>query len=200
MAGRGEAERPLNPEGSVTTAPARPRRTALELAIIVIGGWVITTIARGVLNSMLEGQEMLAISIGSLLSLAWYGVLAYEGYHWFASRPRADVARPATAGPGASPARIPAFGIASIASTVLVWFWVYAAFYTPNDARGESALIGLFASIFLCVMGILVGTACGIVSIVTKERHWIGKAGLWVNLATAGGLIVLVWRGFAPYL
>jgi hypothetical protein len=193
MADNGEAQLPVNPDASVAPAQPRRRRTVLELVIIVVGGWIITTVAQGLLNSAFGSLEMLPLAIGGMLTTAWYCLLVYEGYQWFAARPDRPATTTGAASRGDTP-RIPTFGIVAIACAIFTWLWVRSVFYSPIQGHGESALIGLAAAGFLCVVMIFVGTLSGIVSLVRKERRWVGRAGLGVNLATAATLFYLLWR------
>ena len=161
----------------------------LELAIIVVGGWVVTTIGRGLLNAAMPDQIGTAIALGGVLSTAWYLLLAYEGYHWVMARrgPRSAGAVPSLL---ALPDR-PIFGMVSLASIVLVWIWVWVVSSSPMGS-GESAQIGLFAAGVLCLGGLLVALLSAIASMARKERRWVGMTGLVATLATAATFYYLL--------
>lgn len=186
------AHSPAGPQAPDPTAPPltpRRPRTALELAIIVIGGWVITTIGQGLLNTALPNQTGTAIALGGVLSTAWYLLLAYEGYYWvMARRPPRD------AGPLPSALTFPdrpIFGIVSIASIVLVWIWAWVVSSSPKGS-GESAQIGLFAAGVVCLGGLIVALLSGIASVARRERRWAGMTGLVATLATAAAFYYML--------
>lgn len=148
----------------------------------MIGGWVITTIGRGLLNGALPNQSGTAIALGGVLSTAWYLLLAYEGYHWV-------IARRSPRGAGALPSVLalpdrPIFGMVSIACIVLVWIWAWVVSSSPKGS-GESAQIGLFAAGVLCLGGLIVALLSAVASMARKERRWVGMTGLVATLATA---------------
>ena len=156
------------------------------MLIIVVGGWVLTTIAPGII--MQPGRERMAIGLGGVLSLGWYALIILEARRWWlaARGKRSDAPRPAGAIAVPASRGWPIWGVASLVAPVLVTFMVRDAFFGPGPKpTGESALIGFFAVILLGTLGLVSGIACGAVSIYMKEFRWIGIAGILANLVTA---------------
>jgi hypothetical protein len=185
------------PTSQPRTVPYQPGLFALRMLIIVVGGWVITTIARGLLMGNFE-EPAAAIAIGGLLSLGWYVLIFFEAHRWWvAARAGRRDSATTVARPRPSASAWPVFGIVSVAAPFLVWLWVNEVFYKPwTGGTGESALIGLFASVLLCVVGLLVGCAAGIAALFMKERRWVAVLGIACNIGTAVILAALVSSGF----
>ena len=156
---------------------------ALRMLIILVGGWVLVTIATGV---MMEAAGGAFIAVRVLLPLAWYALIALEAYRWWvAARARrlapAPLARPAASKGG----RWPVWGTASLVAPVLVTLLFRDAFVvTPLRGGGESALFAFVTVIMLGALGLLTGIACGAVSVYMKELRWLGAVGILANLVT----------------
>lgn len=177
----------------------RPGVFALRMLITLVGGWVFTTIARGLL--MRDGFEAPAIALGGLLNLGWYALIIWEGHRWWVAARDAQqpgkVSTPAVRSAGTqSRPGWPVFGTVSVIAPILAWLLIHDAFYTSRNrgVTGESALIGFFAVGFLCVLALVVGMISGLVSVFTKERRWVGLLGIASNVASAAGLAWLLSR------
>ena len=184
------------PASPAPAAPPRPRSNAsrTRLAILIIGGWLITTIAQGVLNHFMASNMSASIALGSLLRLVWIAVVVLEIVHLVQDRraPRAVGAEKAET----RASRPAALSIVAIACPILVLIWVKVVFFSgPIQGHGESAQIGIAAAGFLCVVGILVGVASAVAALFLKEPRKFALTGLAANAAAVLILYILGVRG-----
>ena len=174
---------------------SRHRRSSASfprLAVLLVGGWILSLLAGAVLNSLLSDDMGLAIGIGGLLNLAWIAAVGYEIVNLVRDRRRPPAAElrqeKAPAGD-----RRPVLAAVSIASPLLVTLFVKLVFFSgPIQGRGESGQIGIAAAGMLCILGLMVGLASGVIAFFIKEPRRLAILGMAANVAVALVLYALL--------